>query len=108
MGDSVLPEVADKGMSAHGWSSDPETDRELREKYGPSIHESCALKIRSYQVMTRHLAAVLKKWIPMAALEECVRVSGEAVCSKCRLPFREHLEVAPTFHIGCDGTVLKT
>lgn len=25
--------------SRHGWSSDPQTDRELRDKYGPSTHE---------------------------------------------------------------------
>lgn len=25
--------------SAYGWSADPKTDRELRDKYGPLIHE---------------------------------------------------------------------
>lgn len=95
-------------MSAYGWSSDPQTDRELQEKYGDSIHQSCARNIRKYQIMTRHLAAVLKTWLPVSVLEDCIRVDGAAICKHCELPFRDHPEVAPTFHVGCDKTILKT
>lgn len=95
-------------MSTYGWSSDPETDRELQAKYGDSVHKPCVRNIRKYQIMTRNLAAALKKWLPVSVLEGCVRVSGEAICSTCELPFRDHAEVAPTFHIGCDQRILKT
>lgn len=95
-------------MSDYGWSLDPDTDAELHEKYGTSIHESCARNVRSYRIMTRALAAVLKKWLPVSVLEDCIRVDGGAICETCRLPFRDHPEVAPTFHVGCDQKVLKT
>lgn len=95
-------------MSNYGWSSDERTDSELQGKYGDSIHQRCARNIRSYRIMTRNLATVLKKWIPVSVLEDCIRVSGEAICETCRLPFRDHPEVAPTFHVGCDQRVLKT
>lgn len=95
-------------MSDYGWSNDPVTDAELHEKYGTSVHEPCARNVRSYKIMTRNLAAILKKWIPVAVLEDCIRVDGGAICKICRLPYRDHPEVAPTFHVGCDQTILKT
>jgi hypothetical protein len=95
-------------LSTYGWSSDPRTDAELQKKYGDSVHQPCARNVRKYKIMTRNLAVVLKTWLPVAVLEDCIRVDGAAICSTCELPFREHPEVAPTFHVGCDKTILKT
>lgn len=95
-------------MSNYGWSSDARTDAELQEKYGDSVHKLCARNIRKYKIMTRNIAAVLKTWLPVALLEACDRVDGGETCSTCELPFREHPEVAPTFHVGCDKRILKT
>lgn len=35
------------------------------------------------------------------------RVAGEAECPRCRLPYRDHPEPQPTFHVTCDGNVVK-
>jgi len=95
-------------VSDYGWSSDPQTDRELYEKYGASAHEICARSLRSWKIMTRNLAKVLGKYLPAEVLEDCIRVDGRAICDTCRLPYFDHPEVAPTFHVGCDQKVLKT
>lgn len=58
--------------------------------------------------MTRNITTVLKKFIPVSVLEDCVRVDGAVLCKTCQLPFRDHPEVTPTFHVGCDQTILKT
>lgn len=95
-------------MSQYGWSSDPKTDRELYEKYGPSVHEPCARRDRGYRILLRRIAERVKAWIPPEALLDCIRAGGNGVCPTCGLEIREHLEVAPTFHIGCHGEIWKT
>lgn len=95
-------------MSRHGWSDDPKTDEELRKKYGPSVHEPCVQRARGYQIMVRKIAQNVKEWIPKEALLDCHRASGEALCTACGLQIRDHLELDPTFHLGCDGEIWKT
>lgn len=92
-------------MSFYGWSSDPETDRELQKKYGDSVHRPCVQNIRKYRVMIRNIAEVLKIHLPVSVLADCVRVDGGATCPKCELPYRDHPEVTSTFHLGCEQVV---
>lgn len=61
-----------------------------------------------YEIMVRSLAVILRAWSPAGALWDCVRVGGDAICEKCHLEYRQHPELEPTFHLRCDGTILKT
>lgn len=74
--------------------------------------QQCGIAIRrerrGYQIMTRCLGAALNASLPESLRDSTIRVSGEAICSKCSLEYRKHPEVFPTFHLGCDGVLLKT
>lgn len=65
------------------------------------------MRVRGYQLMVRNTAVHAGRMIPMERLWDCERVGGDAECKTCLLPYRDHLEVQPTFVIGCDGKVLK-
>lgn len=39
-----------KIVSRYGWSADPQTDIELYEKYGPSIHERKAVSKQTFEL----------------------------------------------------------
>ncbi len=59
-------------------------------------------------VAVRALSARLAKLEPDGP--EIRRVSGDQPCSVCELPYREHPDhpFAPSFHVVCDGSVVKT
>lgn len=65
-------------------------------------------EILGYKIMRRAMGKFLKLWIPRNILEDCIRVEGRALCPQCRLEYLEHPEIDPTFHMRCDGVIVKT
>lgn len=62
---------------------------------------------RQYRAQARNMAKLIV--IPKDNLYDAMRCDGAVECLDCRLPYRDHPEIEgfPTFHIRCDGKVLK-
>lgn len=39
---------------------------------------------------------------------DITRVSGDATCGVCGTRYADHPELEPTFHVSCEGRVVKT
>lgn len=67
---------------------------------------------RRFQVMAREMFKKIDQNSWKAAIEEgkYERVGGDAECSICRLTYLEHPELPgfPTFHLVCNGKIVKT
>lgn len=62
-----------------------------------------------YRRMARRMASMIDSERYATPLAEFSRVDGGVLCSDCGIAFVEHPEVGwPTFHLLCDGTVVKT
>ena len=94
-------------MSKYGWSADSKTDRELYEKYGPSVHQICQEEIekakeRVRRILTRtadgkyvftadHLTAEkLMDWVETG--------DGSRVAARCSACHHRELNPAGTAH----------
>lgn len=83
----------------------------LEKEAGTLRAEVAKLKLerRGFQVMARHMVAhgAGAYAIVCGAYE---RAGGNAVCPTCRLELMEHPQVNdyPTFHVLCDGSIVKT
>lgn len=69
---------------------------------GTAIAPTWKLYRRMSQSVVKHLL------LPDGWEEKMIRASQDVICKGCSLAYREHPEVfAPTFHMICDGTVVK-
>jgi hypothetical protein len=74
--------------------------------------ERLRLERRGFQLMARNMILHADPGFWMAAIEEgkYERAGGDAGCRVCRLAFFEHPQLPnlPTFHMLCNGNIVKT
>jgi hypothetical protein len=72
------------------------------------VHRDIASRANAFRRMARNMAALIPRTsVPM---DEFTRAAGEGLCAECGLMYFDHPDVreTPTFHLLCNGRVVKT
>lgn len=76
------------------------------------VVQKLKLERRGFQVMAREMFKGIDPGFWQSAMEagKYDRASGDAECTDCRMVLREHPQLPnlPTFHMLCNGEIVKT